>query len=91
MSEIKIGDTVSVTGVVYSTGTYTYIRVPENGDQFAVEPSVVTFVSRPEKTYTVELTKTELLALRKHLYYNLPLGKSGSATNGYGKLWSVQL
>jgi hypothetical protein len=70
MNEIKIqvGDIVNVRGVVgYVSGDGDFDVVAEGGEDygsFMTPGRAVTFVSRPEKTVSVELTENEISALR---------------------------
>jgi hypothetical protein len=68
MSDFKVGDIVNVRGVVecvYGDGDFDVAA--EGGEDyggFVVPGSAITFVSRPEKTVSVELTENEISALR---------------------------
>lgn len=63
-TKIRVGDIVDVRGVVehaYSDGDFNVRAVGEEGmGSFAVPGGAVTFLSRPEKTVNVELTKSEI-------------------------------
>lgn len=66
-NEFTVGDTVSVTGVVDHCENGDV--VVEIGDTYqSFQAKHVTFVSRPEKTYTVELTAYEIEQLQTGCY-----------------------
>jgi hypothetical protein len=68
MNDLKVGDIVNVRGVVkYVYGDGDFDVVAEGGEDyggFVVPGSAITFVSRTEKTVSVELTEAEISTLR---------------------------
>lgn len=66
--DFKIGDIVKSEGTITDTGVVSVQVAYENGSIRWLHTSEVELVSRPEPTYTVELTGTQIEILREGVY-----------------------